>query len=570
MKFLTQLLTAFRVLKVNEKKTGFSLIMMFFFPLVFGQLLSSCASAGFPSGGPKDLAAPVLLNMVPQDQSVSFQGKVLTLVFDEWVEVDNIKQNLQITPSVSGDYDYEIKKNILTLTFKEDFESNTTYTFNFGESLRDLTEKNKFSGFGFAFSTGNQLDTISLSGNVMDYFKNKSVKGATIALYRASDTTDIDKHKPYYFGKSDSLGNYIVKNIKAGRYRAYAISEPKPDMKYNNTDDLIAFLNDTLRLIVPAKNVNFNLVRYDTRKFQIKSIKNNRQTVDLRMNKVPLRYAIEFRDKKYDSLIFHSQAEDFITFYHKNREESDTVFAKLTLEDSLNVKIDTLIKFKFNKVEKPRKIAFSGVPSPTPSERLEAKKPFLMHLRFNKPVLKINIDTAFYKLDKDSVKNKMPVFLPNFNRSEWTAEMNLAYTEKVLFQFPKGSFIGIENDTLAELKVEYGIIKAEDYGILGGFVLGRGENFIVQIIDEMNKVEKEHIGGKKFKFELLKPGKKLIRVISDTNGNGKWDNGSFKDRIQPEKITFYPEEINLKANWEMLDFGIDVDSDGKKVIPEKK
>jgi hypothetical protein len=341
-------------------------------------------------------------------------------------------------------------------------------------------------------------------------------------------------------------------------------------MKYNNSDDLIAFMNDTISLTQPAKNVNFNLVRYDTRKFQIKSIKNNRQTIDLRTNKIPLKYAIEFQDKKYDSLIFHSQADDFITFYHKNKEETDTVFAKLTLEDSLNVKIDTLIKFKFNKVDKPRKIAFTAKSLPTPSERLESKKPLLLHLIFNKPVLKINLDTAFYKLDKDSLKSKLPEFVPNFNRSEWTAEMNLSYTEKVLFQFPKGSFIGVENDTLAELKFEYGITKAEDCGILGGFVLGRGEKFIVQIIDEMNKVEKEHIGGKNFKFELLKPGKKLIRVITDTNGNGKWDNGSFKDRIQPEKITFYPEEINLKPNWEMLDFGIDVDSDGKKVVPEKK
>jgi hypothetical protein len=334
-------------------------------------------------------------------------------------------------------------------------------------------------------------------------------------------------------------------------------------MKYNNPDDMIGFRNDTLDLTFPQKNINFGLVRYDTRKIQIKNIKVNRQVVDLRLNKVPLAYGIEFQDKKYDTLIYHAQNEDFITFFNKNKDVTDTVFAKLTVEDSAHVKIDTLIKFKFEKAEKLRKIPFTNKISPVPNERLEAGKPFEVKIGFSKPVLQANFDSAYYVLDKDSTEYPLRDFSANANLTEFSKHMNVKYEDKITLTFPKGCFISVEGDTLAEVKSEYLLAKPADFGIIGGIVHGRGENYIVQIIDDLNKVEKEHVGGKNFRFEFLKPGKKIIRVITDANGNGRWDPGSFKDRIQPEKVTFYKSEIALKANWEMLDFVIDTESDPK-------
>lgn len=547
--------------------------------------LSACASVGSPTGGPKDAKPPVLVNLTPKDQSLNYKGKTVVLEFDEYVELKNIKQGLLITPTLDkeNDYEYKLQKDKLVLTFKKDFDANTTYVFDFGEVVADITEKNKAEGLKFAFSTGATIDSLFIGGNVRELLNNKPLIKGSVGIYNAAiDTLDIDKSKPLYYTTTDSLGNFKLTNLKAGKYKIYALLEDKKkDNIFNGeVDEKIAFGGKPVDLTERPFVIidDLRLSTFDIKPIKLLKPKKNRHYIEWKASKDIQDFEVRFTDSQYDTSILYVKEKDFIRFFHTSNTTTDSVEVILSARDSLGNSVTDTSKIKFEKVEKLRptglnyyefpKSGFTFVP------RKDSTYQVNMTFRFNKPMkTDINIDSIFYKVSaKDTVGQKFELadFEWNEKKTEVKFSKKIFTKEPISFTLKKGVFQSIENDSSAARPlISYTIRKPEEFGTISGQIKSKYKNFRIQLMDEnWGAVEQEIANIANFKFTYVKAGKKRIRVLIDENEDGKWEKGDFKNRIPPEKIFFFKEVIEVKPNWDYEDNVLNLD--GQEEEEEKE
>jgi uncharacterized protein (DUF2141 family) len=205
----------------------------------------SCARQGVPTGGEKDTIPPTLVRMIPELEAVNYTGDEIELEFDELIEARNLKKELIITPPVE-EYDFYIKKNKLYIALEEELLDSTTYTFNFGEAIQDLSEGNKATNAVAAFSTGNYIDSFKVQGTIRQLLTQQPVQEATVTLYDTRDTLDAFTGPPRYFAKTDEEGKYTIRYIKPGLYRVYTYVDANNNLKIETNKEPYGFLADTL------------------------------------------------------------------------------------------------------------------------------------------------------------------------------------------------------------------------------------------------------------------------------------------------------------------------------------
>ncbi len=179
------------------------------------------------------------------------------MFFDEYVIVDNIQQKLIITPETENPYNFKQKGTSIVLTFKKDFADSTTYTFNFGDGIKDFAERNPAQNLKLVFSTGATIDSARVYGTISDLRSNKPIFDALVGLYQVKDTINPEKQKPYYFSRTDSSGRFAIENVQVARYRLIATDDKNRNQLYNTKDERIAFLDSAIR--VGADSVAYNL-----------------------------------------------------------------------------------------------------------------------------------------------------------------------------------------------------------------------------------------------------------------------------------------------------------------------
>jgi len=188
-------------------------------------IIWGCANRIAPTGGPRDEDPPTVITSVPLYGERNYQSLEVTLEFDEFVNVKNLKEQLIITPRIDGDYDYKVRKRTIYIEFEEPFADSTTYTLNFREGIVDITESNPAENMLLAFSTGNLLDTLEITGTLVDLLTKAPMEDAVVGLYPIDDTLDIFSGPPYYFTQTNEEGNYIFNNIKDGDYLMYSFED---------------------------------------------------------------------------------------------------------------------------------------------------------------------------------------------------------------------------------------------------------------------------------------------------------------------------------------------------------
>ena len=536
-------------------------------------LLWSCASVGSPTGGPKDLIPPKIFASQPKHQSTNFKGQKVVLVFDEYIQIQSLKNNLTITPNANTEYEYKHKANKLELIFNKPLQENTTYVFDFGGAITDVTEKNKPENLKLAFSTGSTIDSFFVAGKVVSLLNNKPSK-ATVCLYDIKDTLDIHKHKPLYYTKADSSGRFRITNVRRGKYRIYALTEnKKADLIFNNNDEAIALKDSIIDLSV--RDLVFltkplTLFSYDTKEFKFLKTSKSKHYNEVRANKNIASYQVTFADKQYDSLIYYSLERDIVRFYHPANTSTDSISLTLTAKDSAGNQASYQTKLKFEKSDKLKPNAFEYREVPKVGSLfnppVKAKK-LTLQVKFNKPVKEVLFDSMFFKIDKS--KNKRAInpqtISFNFDRTELSLTDTFTVKDEFAWHWQKAAFISIENDSSKKRDaIIYNIAKAETFATISGVVQGSYPSFTIQLLNDQFMVEQELVNTKEFKFSFVGAGKKRIRVLIDTNNDGVWSAGDFKKRLQAEPVYFFPEIIEAKPNWEYEDNVIDLDEIDKQ------
>lgn len=208
--------------------------------------LSGCANIIPPGGGPRDSLPPVLRTVTPPDSSRNFAAKKITFTFDEFVEIDNPRQNLLVSPVPKIDPVVESKLRTVTVTIKDTLEPNTTYSIDFGNAIKDINEGNVLKNFRYLFTTGTYFDSLQLTGNVVVAETGKPDSTLIVMLHTILDDSAVIKERPRYVARLDSSGRFRFRNLPPGTFAIYALKDEGGQRRYLSKQQLFAFADSAV------------------------------------------------------------------------------------------------------------------------------------------------------------------------------------------------------------------------------------------------------------------------------------------------------------------------------------
>lgn len=525
-------------------------ILGFLFLALMVSAFLQCARRGAPSGGIKDVIPPKLIQAEPNNMSTNFKGNKIRLYFDEYIKLKDLEKQLIVSPPLKHApiiTPQGSPRKYVEIIIKDTLRPNTTYTFNFGQSIVDNNEGNPSSYLTYVFSTGDYIDSLTVSGVVVDGFNKKADSFISVMLYELDSTyTDstIYRSPPNYITNTlDSTVIFHLKNLKEGQYALFALKDEANNNLFDQRTDKIAFIRDTVTL--PTDSIYLLTLFKEIPDYSI-SVPN-------------------FAAKNKIIFGYQGNVEDIqVTTLSTLPDSVRTLITKEPGKDTLNFWItpftaDSLVFTVSNEREKlmdtfsvkTRKVAADTlILQPSQRGALEFGEPF--YIGANTPISRI--DSSLITLwRKDSTEVKHTVSLDSIGNKvdlHFEVEPNENYALDLL-PGAIGDFFGTQNDTLS---FSMSTKSYADFGNLRLTLEGKVTYpLIIQLTDEKGITKKELFATEPriFEFNHIAPAKYQIRVIHDSNGNQKWDTGNYLKGFQPEKVSYYPSVLEVRANWEM-------------------
>lgn len=523
-----------------------------YFFLLLGLMLTGCAKRGSITGGLKDTLGPVLKNSFPKNYSTDFKGKSFKLTFDEYVKLKNINKQLIVSPPMKKAPEVlpTTASKYINVTFTDTLKPNTTYSFNFGQSIEDNNEGNPYREFKYIFSTGTYIDSLTLSGSIKDAIDKKVDNFVSVMLYDADETlTDsiIYKQNPRYITNTlDSSKTFKLENLKAGKYLLVALKDMNSNYKFDPANEKIAFRKAFVT--VPTDSL-FELQLFkETAAF--KSIKpvqasGNRLTMGYEGNSSGTKVAMTKSGANMDVIVTKLPKKDSLQIWHQPIK-----FDEKVKTDSLQFVISNdKYSEKYNvKIKNQKRDTLS----------FAAKYTSVLPLR-EKFTLGSSLPLTSFDVSKMKLINKDSVAVAI--KTEYD-EMN----QEVKFDFPKEplekyslqlfpgaltDYTGGVNDTLA---YRFETKTLADYGNLR-LTLENVKSFpvIIELTNDKGDVLASAYseGETKINFDLVEPALFTLRVIYDTNKNKIWDAGNYLEKRQSEEVYYFSKPIDVRANWDV-------------------
>lgn len=514
--------------------------------------LSRCGRRGSPGGGPIDKTPPVLIKAEPPNNTIRFDQDRIRLYFDEYVRLQDVQNQLIISPPLKNKPEITPMggaRKYVEIRLKDTLLENTTYTFNFGQSIVDNNEGNPNNFLTYVLSTGDYIDSLSLRGAVADAYKLKPDPFISVLLHKI-DTAFTDsvvyKNPPYYLTNTlDSAVTFSLNNLKAGSYHLIALKDVGKNNLFDQGIDKIGYVTDTITL--PTDSV------YVLRLFQ----------------EIPDYGVLPPSFSASNKIVFgyYGDSPPIVSLQSQLPDSVETKLLREPGKDSLNLwltpfKADSLVFTLRNPKVETEIDTFSVKPITsvrdsmlltwTPGQSLNFTD--TVFLKGTLPIVKL--DTSRFKMmQQDSIPVAFtPVLdtITNRVRIDFKKESDQAYLIDV---YPGAitDFFGDTNDTLSN---RWTTKSPEDFGVLRLNLLGQTEYpMVVELINEQDKLIRSQYLETQTEVVLssLPPGIYRIRLIFDQNENGRWDTGSYLSKIQPERIIFFPGTIEIRANWEKVE-----------------
>jgi hypothetical protein len=514
-------------------------------------LFASCANQVAPTGGKKDTTPPKAEKFIPENYSVKFTGKDIRIAFDEYIQLKDVSTQLVVSPPLKYAPETKARSKTLLIHLDDTLLENTTYTLNFGNSIADITEGNPVEDFQYVFSTGNVIDSLSISGKVENAFDNTVKKGTNVMLYRAMEDSAPMKRLPNYFSKTDSSGQFKINNVSDGSYKIFALRDTNSNYLFDNADEPIAFSDSAaypeqtgifLRLFKEAPKLRLARA-YSEEPGKVAVIYNQplvSPTIEILNDTSKLRLFTKSFSAKKDTVIiwYRNQLSDSMNIIVRRQLQNDTISLRLR-------KTDDKGKFKYVPALTTNLI-------PSSEGILDLSEPLKMV--FNHPVENSVLNKIVFTEDSVPVKNYSVSFEDSLNQ-HMTLRYSWKENKKYALFFPPATFtdiFGIKNDTL---QYTFRTRELTDYGTLAlslaaSIPIG---HYVIQLIDEKEVIYRQAsiFGDTTLNYEYLAPKTYRIKLIEDRNNNGVWDTGNYLQHIQPERVFYYKENITVRANWDV-------------------
>jgi len=226
------------------------------FLIVLVLSFSQCAKKGRPDGGPKDEDAPLFVTANPPYETINFDKNEINIYFNEYIKLKDLSKQLIISPPLNPENPPLISpqgspSKYINIKILDTLLENSTYIFDFGNSVQDNNEANTLERFKYVFSTGAYIDSLTLAGNVKNSFKSESVENIKLLLYRLDSAyTDsaVYNRKPDYVTSTLDSSNYEFSNLRKGNYLLVALNDARSDYVFNPKTDEIGFFKDTISI----------------------------------------------------------------------------------------------------------------------------------------------------------------------------------------------------------------------------------------------------------------------------------------------------------------------------------
>ena len=522
-------------------------------------LVASCAKQGYPSGGPKDVTPPAVVAMNPPDRILNFTQKEFFIEFDEYVTVKDAENNILVSPPMKTKPEYTSKGHGIRVRLRDTLLPSSTYLFQFKSAIVDFTEGNPLPSLEYVFSTGDEIDSLSIMGSVHDAVTDEPRKEVlTVMAYSVTDNTVSDSlamsEQPTYITRTNADGSFALNHIKPGHYHIVALEDVDKNMRLAATE-LMAFVDSLVPARLPTDSVPVAM--------RVSSTETQRQRITksgfVAKGHIQIVTAAPMLAPKVeiDSAMWRLNAKrDTLNIWSYN-ELCDS--ARVVLSDTSGL-ADTL-NLRFRERQSRRNM----------SQKQQQNKNFIhasksgafpyfdtLRLRFDTPVSRLhNADSAVTILNlSDSTKSVLGLTLRPDSLGATIGFVPQQGTSYDITVSPRtvADLYGHWNDTL-NFKIQTS--KAEDYGkIIVKFSADAprfGTDFVVQLLDDKKNVvtEKRVAASETVTFNHLNPAKYGLRAIVDRNANGKWDAGDYLQRRQPEEVIYFEKQLELRANWDM-------------------
>ncbi|MDI6803380.1 MAG: Ig-like domain-containing protein [Bacteroidota bacterium] len=538
-------------------------------------LCLNCAGQFYPSGGPPDSTPPQVIETIPEENSLFFKSNLISLKFSEYVEQRTVQEAVFISPDL-GLLEFEWSGKELDILFTEKLRDSTTYVFSMGTDVKDKNGNRMEHAFGFAFSTGSEIDTATISGKIFD----KKSEGITLFAYkldnRNPDTLNPQNVKPDYLTQTGNDGSFILKNLSYGTYRLFAIKDEYNNLLYDPQIDRFSCANSDINLTPenPAvSDLRFRLAVEDTTSPFIVNV----NAID--RNNVVAKFSEALDTSAINSISF--EIIDTVTNNRLNINSISLISQQLNII-VLNTSIQDSQIYKltaYNVLDtagniiltKNNFVYFQGKTQP------DTTKPILVFINisknstdvpysqevslfFSEAINRNAFENSFQFIDSGKVKVDGKFF--------WQSDANLIFKPSVPLQSKVEYSIKMVMDSIYDaagnsirdsvVVIKFTTVDSKKLGLIRGSVsvdspdslyrrvvlhLVNINNFtVVPVSLKVNQVQT-------FEFSNLPEGQYTIQAFVDENNNGKYDSGKIFPHHYSEILGIYTDTIKVRARW---------------------
>lgn len=562
-------------------------------------LVYSCANrAQGPTGGPKDKTPPRVLESTPSNGTINFKKKQIEIDFDEIVSIEKASDNVIISPPQLTPPDIKSYGKQITVSLNENLIDATTYSINFGNAIVDINEKNALKNYVFSFSTGNEIDTLKISGIVINAENLNPLAGIFVGIYKETDDSVFSKKPFLRIAKTDENGRFTINNVKKGAYKVFALGDANRDYFFQSGEGLAiydseispSFRTEQMKDTVWKDSVHVDSIRtYMGTHFlpddvTLRYFKENKKRQYLVKNerKEPYVFSLYFNtalkelpqikplnfDWEGKYLLQKNNTMDSLTYWITDSVVWKTDTLKMTVTylktDSLfqlNPATDTLnifikkgqinTKTKQNKKSATTTKAVSLKFTNNIGSVFEVYNPILLH--FEAPLSEMDISKIKLSQLIDTTFKTIPFKWRQADSTQMTFAIDNKWVPERTYklQIDSATFKSIYKKTSNKFSTQFKIRSLDEYSSLKIVLASFNPKAVLQVLDSRDAVLATKPASQKGTvFEYLKPGDYYVRLFIDENGNGKWDPGSLAPRHQPEEVFYYPKKFTLKSNWE--------------------
>lgn len=550
----------------------------------------SCANTSTPpEGGPKDTLAPILVEVVPPINSlhhpVDIKHSTVSFEFDEYVVLNNPNSYIFLSPPQSKPPTAKIKGKKVVVSFTEPLDSSQTYSLSLGEAVKDNNEGNPFPPYTHSFSTGSYVDSLFVSGNIVEASTMLPMSNMTVLFHTDLSDSAIYKVRPRAAAKSDLWGYFTVRNLPVDSvYRVYAIQDLNNNCIYDPDQEMVAFLDTLVRptgVMRPGLPELVPVMMTDTAACQARptqislsmfmevsqrQLLRSRERVSRRQ--MYLKFAAPY--PQIDSMILDGISPDKLILEHNFYQDSITIWINdqgpipdtlqmrlsyMRTDDTLNILMpvtDTIkmIRPKGKMVENrwgemveeadtlaayevdasPEKIDQDGI-------IIEFESPMICtpfdSITITSKNTREQIAPAPFTVEKDTA---------NIRRFILRMQDKMVAGYEYTLRIPDSLFMDIDGIYCDSLVKTFSLPQDENLSALIVETSNVNEKYMVELVDEKrtNVYRIYHIDSAAvLNFPYLKAGRYSLRITEDKNGNGQIDTGDLLEHRQPEKVMMF-------------------------------